>query len=133
MQEPSPLAQYITARLAERHESADKFARCIGVNTSGFYKLLRGAYGAPQQGTLEKIAAGLGMSAAELLSRVDDQNEPTELPEDTLAVSVEFPLSLRKRAMGVAQDEDRTLSSLVVYAVRRYVSQREREFDLERS
>jgi transcriptional regulator with XRE-family HTH domain len=133
MQDPSPLARYIADRLQERHESADHFARRVGINPSGLYQLLRGTKGLPQQRTLSKIAGGLGMSAAELLAAVDGVNEPSERPEDTIAVSVDFPLSLRKRALGVAQDEDRTLSSLAVYAVRRYVSQRERELDLDRS
>jgi hypothetical protein len=50
-----------------------------------------------------------------------------EQPEETVAVTIRFPADLRKRALGVAQDEDRTFSSLVVYALRRYVTERERE------
>jgi transcriptional regulator with XRE-family HTH domain len=75
MAHPSVLAQYVADRLAERHENPDEFARRIGINSSGLYKLLRGAYGAPSQRTLEKIAAGLGMSAAELLAAADPQTE----------------------------------------------------------
>jgi hypothetical protein len=45
---------------------------------------------------------------------------PLELP-----VTIRFPASLRKRALGVAQDEDRTFASLVIYALRRYVDQAE--------
>jgi len=54
-----------------------------------------------------------------------------EQPEDTVAVTIRFPGSLRKRALGVAQDEDRTFSSLVIYALRRYVTERERESENE--
>jgi hypothetical protein len=50
-----------------------------------------------------------------------------EQPEDTVPVTIRFPASLRKRALGVAQDEDRSFASLVVYALRRYVTDRERE------
>lgn len=78
---PSLLAQYLAYRLAERHESTDEFARRIGINASGLYKLLRGAHGQVAQPTLEKIAGGLGMSAAELLAATDAQHDtdPVEL------------------------------------------------------
>jgi hypothetical protein len=46
-------------------------------------------------------------------------------------LTIRFPASLRKRALGVAQDEDRTFASLVVYALRRYVTERERDQDAE--
>jgi transcriptional regulator with XRE-family HTH domain len=121
----SPLASYVTDRLADRHESADQFARRIGINASGLYKWLRGTYGTPQHRNLEKIAAGLNMSAGELLAAVDVRNgvahEPP--PEDTLAETIRFPVSLRQRALQVARDDDRTFSSLVIHALRRYVTQ----------
>jgi hypothetical protein len=47
--------------------------------------------------------------------------------EDTVPITIRFPASLRKRALGVAQDEDRTFSSVVIYALRRYVTERETE------
>ena len=50
-----------------------------------------------------------------------------EQPEDTVAVTIRFPATLRKRALGVANDEDRTFSSLVIYALRRYVTEREQD------
>jgi len=75
MAHPSLLAQYIADRLAQRHESADEFARRIDVNASGLYKLLRGAYGAPHQRTLDKIAMGLGMSPSQLLAAAEAQTE----------------------------------------------------------
>jgi len=56
--------------------------------------------------------------------RRKDAQEP---PEETVAVTIRFPAELRQRALGVAQDEDRTFSSLVIYALRRYVSDREHE------
>jgi hypothetical protein len=46
--------------------------------------------------------------------------------EDLVPVTIRFPASLRKRALGVAQDEDRTFASLVIYALRRYVTEQER-------
>lgn len=50
-----------------------------------------------------------------------------EQPEETVAVTIRFPATLRKRALGVALDEDRSFASLVVYALRRYVTEKERE------
>lgn len=126
MAQPSPLAQYISARLRERHESADEFARRIGVNASGLYRLLRGGHAAPQHRTLEKIAHGLDMSASQLLAAAETRDEMVDpRPEETVAMTICFPASLRKRALGVALDEDRTFSSLVVYALRRYVTEHE--------
>jgi predicted transcriptional regulator len=58
--------------------------------------------------------------------RRPDTDEPQE---DTVSITIRFPASLRKRAMGVAQDEDRSFSSLVVYALRRYVTEQERQGD----
>jgi hypothetical protein len=80
MAQPSPLARYLTEHLAERHVTPDEYARGIGTNASGLYKLLRGAYTAPQQRTLEKIAGGLGMTAGELLEAVEarDEADPVE-------------------------------------------------------
>lgn len=75
MARPSPLARYIDDRLIERVETVDDFARRVGINSSGLYKLLRGAYAAPQQRTLAKIAGGLGMSVAELLTAVEAERE----------------------------------------------------------
>jgi predicted transcriptional regulator len=51
--------------------------------------------------------------------------------EDTVPVTIRFPAELRKRALGVAQDEDRSFSSLVVYALRRYVTERERQSEAQ--
>jgi len=53
-----------------------------------------------------------------------DADEPLE---DLVPVTIRFPASLRKRAIEVALAEDRNFSSLVVYALRRYVTDRERE------
>jgi predicted transcriptional regulator len=55
--------------------------------------------------------------------------DASEATEDTVAVTIRFPAELRKRALGVAQDEDRSFSSLVVYALRRYVTEHERQGD----
>jgi hypothetical protein len=55
--------------------------------------------------------------------------QPTE---DLEPVTIRFPASLRKRALGMAQNEDRTFASLVIYALRRYVSDHERP-DRERA
>jgi hypothetical protein len=46
-------------------------------------------------------------------------------PQDTVALTIRFPATLRKRALEVAENEDRTFSSLVIYALRRYVSEHE--------
>jgi hypothetical protein len=49
--------------------------------------------------------------------------------EDLEPVTIRFPASLRKRALSVAQNEDRTFASLVIYALRRYVEQAEKRDD----
>jgi hypothetical protein len=54
--------------------------------------------------------------------RRTDAEEPQE---DTVSITIRFPASLRKRALGVAQDEDRSFTSLVIYALRRYVTEQE--------
>lgn len=55
------------------------------------------------------------------------RRDADELPqEDVVPITIRFPNSLRKAAMGVAMDEDRTFSSLVIWALRRYVEQAER-------
>ena len=51
--------------------------------------------------------------------------------EETVAVTIRFPAELRKRAIDVAQAEDRTFSSLVIYALRRYVTEHESEQERE--
>jgi len=63
-------------------------------------------------------------TATRMPRRRADAPEP---PEDTVPVTIRFPAALRKRALTVAEAEDRTFSSLVVYALRRYVTERERE------
>lgn len=75
MAQPSALARYLGDVLAERGESPEDFARRIGINFSGFYRFLRGTYRGPQQRTMEKIAAGLGMSVGELLTAVEAEDE----------------------------------------------------------
>jgi predicted transcriptional regulator len=50
-----------------------------------------------------------------------------EPPEQGVAVTIRFPPDLRKRALAVAQAEDRNFNSLVVYALRRYVTEREQQ------
>jgi hypothetical protein len=47
--------------------------------------------------------------------------------EDLVPITIRFPALLRKAAMGVAVDEDRTFASLVIYALRRYVSEAEKK------
>jgi hypothetical protein len=54
--------------------------------------------------------------------RRTDAEDPQE---DTVSITIRFPASLRKRALGVAQDEDRSFTSLVIYALRRYVTEQE--------
>jgi hypothetical protein len=53
-----------------------------------------------------------------------DADEPQEA---TVPITIRFPADLRKRALGVAQDEDRSFASLVIYALRRYVTEQERQ------
>ena|SRR5215471_1134549 len=48
-----------------------------------------------------------------------------------LLLNIHFPVNLRKRAIDVAQAEDRSFSSLVIYALRRYVTEHESEQERE--
>jgi hypothetical protein len=55
------------------------------------------------------------------------RKDADELPqEEVVPITIRFPASLRKRALNVALDEDRSFASLVIYALRRYVEQAER-------
>ena len=81
MPEPSPLARYIDDRLEARGEPIYDFTRRTQINTSGFYKLLRGEYATPSHRTLEKIAHGLGMTAAELLAAAEDDDGADEIEQ----------------------------------------------------
>jgi hypothetical protein len=56
--------------------------------------------------------------------RRKDAAEPSE---PAVSITVRFPADLRKRAIAVAEAEDRTFASLVIYALRRYVTEQERE------
>jgi transcriptional regulator with XRE-family HTH domain len=127
MAQPSPLAQYLSYRLHERHESADEFARRIGVNASGFYRLLRGGHAAPQQRTLEKIAAGLGMTASELLAVVEAQDETDpvertirqrtgEMREALNGIPRQFWGTVIKATFDRAIDEARDMARLLLLA-----------------
>lgn len=49
--------------------------------------------------------------------------------EETVPVTVRYPKDLHARALAVAKAEDRTFASLVTYALRRYVTDREREME----
>jgi len=49
-----------------------------------------------------------------------------EESEPNVSITIRFPASLRKRAVAVAIAEDRAFSSLVIYALRRYVTAKER-------
>lgn len=49
--------------------------------------------------------------------------QPTEEVEP---ITIRFPKSLRARAIAVGNAEDRTFASLVIYALRRYVSEAEK-------
>lgn len=62
------------------------------------------------------------MTAATMPRRRKDAQEPAE---DLEPVTIRFPASLRTRALAVAQNEDRTFASLVIYALRRYVTDAE--------
>jgi hypothetical protein len=46
---------------------------------------------------------------------------------DVVPITIRFPAALRKAALGVAQDEDRSFASLVIYALRRYVEAHQAE------
>jgi hypothetical protein len=64
------------------------------------------------------------MTQTAMPRRRADAEEPQE---ELVPVTIRFPASLRKRALGVAQDEDRTFASLVIHALRRYVTAREEQ------
>jgi transcriptional regulator with XRE-family HTH domain len=88
MAKRGPRAQYILDRLNERLETPDEFARRVGINSSGFYKLLRGEYAEPRQATLDKIASGIGMTPAELLVAV--RGGSSELSTDELELLADY-------------------------------------------
>lgn len=67
----SPLAYWLLDQLDARGEKPEQFAVRIGINPSGFHKLLRGEYKEVRNANLEKIASGLGMSSADIVSAVD--------------------------------------------------------------
>jgi len=80
----SRLAQYVFDRISERGETPEEFAVRNGINPSGLYKFLRGAYAEPRQTTLDKIASGLNLTPAELLvatgkGAIEDDPEDAEL------------------------------------------------------
>lgn len=75
----TPLAQYVLDCLLERGETVRAFTDRVHINESGFYKFLRGEYLEPRQGTLGKIADGLGMTTAELLVAADPAVEDPDL------------------------------------------------------
>lgn len=79
MSRRSALAQYVLDRLLERGESVRAFTERVHINESGFYKFLRGEYLEPRQGTLGKIAQGLGMTTSELIAAADPSAEDPEL------------------------------------------------------
>jgi predicted transcriptional regulator len=55
--------------------------------------------------------------------------DAAETQEPLTPVTIRFPESLRARAVQVARDEDRTFASLVIYALRRYVNEQEKQRD----
>lgn len=75
MPRPTPLARYVADLLTQRGEMPEEFADRIKINSSGFYKFLRGAYKEPRQANLKKIAEGFGMTVPELLRAVEAQTE----------------------------------------------------------
>jgi transcriptional regulator with XRE-family HTH domain len=132
--QPSPLARYVGDRLAERREGPDDFAHRVGINASGLYKLLRGAYTMPTQRNLDKIAAGLGMSAAELLAAVDPIDDDDDLIKQAILQRVPemreavegaprvFWASIVKSIFDHAVDDARDTARIVSAAARGPVS-----------
>ena len=47
--------------------------------------------------------------------------------EELVPITIRFPISLRRRALATAQNEDRSFASLVLQAVDRYVTEREQQ------
>jgi len=48
-----------------------------------------------------------------------------EPPEETIPVTIRFPISMRERGEVIAKKDVRSFTQLVVYAVQRYLSERE--------
>jgi transcriptional regulator with XRE-family HTH domain len=114
----TPLAQFIFDRIRERGETPEEFAARIGINASGLYKLLRGAYAEPRQATLDKIATGLSMTPAELFVAIGKGKTDTS-PEETeiLALYREVP------------HEQRPAVRLMLRGLRRRVTDNPEAFD----
>ncbi len=68
---PTPLGHFLQSQLDARHELASDFAVRAGLGVSHVYQILRGERIDIRKGTLEKIAAGFGMTVAEMMATVE--------------------------------------------------------------
>lgn len=76
----SALAIFIHRRLAERDESLEHFANRNGINASGLGRFLRGVNRSLHRDTAEKVAIGLGMTHAEMISLAEGEVAYRESP-----------------------------------------------------
>lgn len=66
----TPLGSVLQAELRRRDLSPEEFGQRSGLGTSHVYQIIRGVKVNPRQDTLEKIAAGLDWTLADLAARL---------------------------------------------------------------
>ena len=68
------LGRFLSDELAVRGETGEEFARRNGMNVSHVYQIIRGEKKNPQLDTVQKIAAGLGMTVAEMHAAMEGRS-----------------------------------------------------------
>jgi transcriptional regulator with XRE-family HTH domain len=86
----SPLARYLEDRHRERGESPDTFARRAGINSSGYYRFLRGETTSLTERILQRVAATLGMTPGQLLEAAEGPRTPADSEKEVLRRLPEF-------------------------------------------
>ena len=87
MPQPSstPIGEYVRAQLAARRMSARELARRAGMSPNTVSVLLRGL-AEPRKGTLERLAAALGVPFEDLRAAMDATLAPASAP-DAIAIA----------------------------------------------
>lgn len=75
------LARFLQRQLDARGMTADLFAKKHGLNSSGLYQLLRGERTYVQDRTMERLAAALGMTLAEMVTAMATDGSPADPDE----------------------------------------------------
>jgi transcriptional regulator with XRE-family HTH domain len=94
----TPLAVFLARQLDLRQWSRDEFARRTGLTRSHVYFILDGARQNVGIDTIERIAAGLGITRAELFAAVDQDSDQTADEVEVLALYRQLPHDQRTAA-----------------------------------